>query len=142
MFSKVSLIAGVVVMVVAGTVGYSIGRMRGNQTDSKSVAEVSQSFIKTLSKGEVDETYEYISETFQARNGKSHIEGIAKNIKTDNPNIVDEEVFIGRGPSENDAIYLSTVTNLPEKNNSTKGSFIIRLVNESGSWKVDSAQIY
>lgn len=129
-------------MIVAATIGYLAGRAGESQGGHDSVTAVSQSFITSLAQGDIDKTYEFISETFQARNGKNHIESIAKSIKTDKPTITEEEVFLGSGATANDAIYLSTVTNLPEKNNSTSGSFIIRLVNESGEWKVDSAQIY
>ncbi len=143
MFNRVSLIVGIVALIIAGATGYLIGSAGGSGGgNSEQVIQSSQSFIKALAKGNVDEIHGYISETFQARNGKSHIEEIAKSVKSDNPAIADEEVFLGDDSTANEAIYLSTVNNLPEKNNSTKGNFIIRLVKESGNWKIDSAQIY
>lgn len=141
MGSKVGIMIVVVAMIVAGLGGYAIGRI-GSSDGAGDVTQVSQSFIESLAEGDVESTYSYISESFQARNGKDYIEGIAKSVKTDNLDISEEEVFVGSGDTKNDAIYLNTVENLPEKDGNTKGSFIIRLVNESGEWKVDSAQIF
>lgn len=142
MNNKVRIIIGVIVVLFIAIAGYLIGSSGKSSGGENEITEVSQSFIKSITKGDVDGTYNYISEAFQARNGKEYIEGVSNSVKTDSPVITEEEVFIGSGDTRNDAIYLTTVTNLPKKDNSTTGSFIIRLVLESGEWKIDSAQIY
>lgn len=142
MNNRIILIIGVTLLLIAGITGYFVGKSDSRQTSATDIATVSESFIVSLTKGDIDSTYGKISTSFQARNGKGYIEDVAKSVKTDSPNITEQEVFVGSGLTKNDAIYLATVTNLPKQDDSTSGSFIIRLVNEEGKWKVDSAQIY
>jgi len=140
MNKKVILIIGVVVLIAVGFTGYGIGRSGGG--DSSGASEVSRTLIKQLASQDVAATYKLTSKSLQGRNDKNYIENIAKSLKTDNPQIAKEEVFLGSGPTEGQALYLGTVNNLPEKEGDTDGSVIIRLINESGGWKVDSMQVY
>ncbi len=140
MNQKAKLIVGALVILTIGFTGYGIGRS-GNSSES-GVSEVASTFITELAQQDVDATYKLTSKSLQARNDKKYIENIAKSLKSENPEIVKEEVFVGSGLTKGQAIYLGTVKNLPEKDGDTDGSVIIRLISEGGGWKVDSTQIY
>lgn len=138
--TKWALVA--VTAVLIGTVGFMAGKSKG-AGNSAAVQEAAVSFVNALVSGDVDGTYNSASKTYQARNTKEYVQTISETLRSDSPQISNEEVFFGSGDSKNQAIYLNSVGNLPRNDiNSSEGNFVIRLVKEDGKWKVDSSQVY
>lgn len=141
------IISGVIVLVVVvvtGLVAYNYGsnKMVVRNSDQKA-RKAASSFIEALVKGDVEETYKLGSTSYQAKNTKERVKAISDSLKTDKPQISEEEIFFGQDQASNSAIYLSSVGNLPPNSfDRTTGNFVIRLVVEDGKWKVDSSQVY
>lgn len=138
------VIIAVVVLVVTGLVAYKYGTKQGVVENSDATAKsAAADFVDALVKGDVDKTYSLGSTAYQARNTKERVKSIADSLKSDSPQVSDEEMFFGKDQATNQAIYLSSVSNLPPNSyNRTTGNFVIRLVVEDGTWKVDSSQVY
>ena len=133
----------VVVALVVGLVGFFIGKNTSSSLDTSGVKTSANSFVNDLVKGNVDGTYSRGSTNYQAKNTKDYVKTVSDSLKSKNPIIKDEQIFFGTGETKNEALYLNTVENLPRTDvNSTKGSFVIRLIKEGDSWKVDSSQVY
>lgn len=134
----------VIVFVVTGLVGYKFGTKKVviENSDTKAKTAAAE-FVDALVAGNVDKTYQLGSTAYQARNTKERVKTIADSLKSENPQVSDEEIFFGKDQATNQAIYLSSVSNLPPNSyNRTTGNFVIRLVVEDGAWKVDSSQVY
>ena len=146
MFTKKVLTAVVllVVFVVSILVSYQYGTKKNVVENSDQSAKTTAvGFVNALVKGDVDATYEFGSTAYQARNTKDRVKTISDSLKSENAQISDEEIFFGKDQATNQAIYLSSVSNLPPNSyNRTTGNFVIRMVVEEGKWKVDSSQIY
>jgi hypothetical protein len=141
------IISGLIVVVLLAVTGiasynYGASKVTVDGSDGKASAAAS-AFIDALVKGDVDQTYDLGTTAYQAKNSKERIKAISTSLKTDKPQISEEEVFFGKDQATNKAIYLSTVGNLPPNSfNRTTGNFVIRLVVQDGKWKVDSSQVY
>lgn len=140
----VTIVVSVIVIVVAVFIGYRLGIKKNTIQDSDAKAkQAAVGFVGAITKGDVDATYALGSKSYQAKNTKERVKDIADTLKSDNPQIADEEIFFGKDQTTNQAIYLSSINNLPPNSyNRTTGNFVIRLVVEDGQWKVDSAQVY
>ncbi len=133
----------VVVLVIGLIGGYFINNLRGNGNNGKDVKDVSSKFIQSITKGDIDGTYAAGSAVYQARNSKDYIKKVSESVKSDTVKIDAEEVYFGSGDNSKEAIYLATANNLPKNSlGNTFGNFVIRLVQEDGTWKVDSSQVY
>lgn len=141
------IISGLVVVIlilVTGLVSYGYGTKKVVVEDSDTKAkQTAVDFINALVKGNVDNTYTLATTAYQAKNTKERVKAISDSLKSNNPIIADEEIFFGKDQATNKAIYLSSVSNLPQNSyDRTTGNFVIRLVVEDGAWKVDSSQVY
>jgi hypothetical protein len=137
-------VIAVVVLVLVGVVSYKYGTKKVVVENSDGVAkQAAAEFVDALVKGEVDETYELGSTAYQAKNSKERVKEISDSLKSDKPQVADEEIFFGKDQATNQAIYLSSVSNLPANSyGRTTGNFVIRLVVQDGTWKVDSSQVF
>lgn len=133
-----------VIVVVTGIVAYNYGSNRVVVRNSDQKAKQAASgFIDALVKGNVDETYSFGSTAYQAKNTKERVKAISDSLKSDKPQVAEEEIFFGQDEASNSAIYLSSVSNLPPNSfDRTTGNFVVRLTVEGGKWKVDSLQVY
>jgi|GEM_PF-3886252 len=133
-----------VLIAVTGIVSYRFGVSKVVVENSDATAKkAASSFVDALVKGDIDKTYAYGTTAYQARNTKERIKTISDSLKSDKPQVSDEEIFFGKDQATNQAIYLSSVSNLPPNSyNRTTGNFVVRLVVQDGTWKVDSSQVY
>ncbi len=137
-------VIAVVVLILTGVVSYKYGTKKVVVENSDGVAkQAAADFVDALVKGDVDKTYEFGTTAYQAKNTKERVKAISDSLKSDQPQISNEEIFFGKDQATNQAIYLSSVGNLPANTyGRTTGNFVIRLVVQNGTWKVDSSQVF
>src|SRR5574338_332792 len=138
---KSGWIPAAVVLLIGIVVGYFGATLIGPSRNGNNIKSVADNYITALTKGDVDASYKLTSTVFQGRNTKDFVKQISETVRTDNPKFSDVKVFFGSDDQKDQAIYLATVDNLPKSAlGRTSGNFVVRLVKEGGSWKIDSSQ--
>lgn len=127
-------------------VGFGIYQLTGSRTASdpsaKQPKEVAAKFVVALTTADLAQAYDYGSAFYKAKNTPASVEKFSDTVRSDDAKISGEELYLGTNDAKDKAIYLALVDNLPPSSTgSTSGSFIVRLVNEDGGWKVDSLEV-
>ena len=143
--NKMRVLISVVVLVIMAGFGFLIGS-KANDGGASKTAElqgVSTAYISALTSGDADKAYDLSSEVMQGRNKIQSVKEFSDRVKSDKAEIKNPELYIKSDKKANQAIYLATVTNLPKSEmGRTEANFVIRLIYEDGSWKIDSSQMY
>lgn len=140
---KTLIIATTVVLLGLLSVGIYYAATKSTTTTAREQPkEVGAAFILALTNAELSKTREFGSSFYKSKNTLDNIEKFSDSVRSDDVKISNEELYLGTGDDRNKAIYLALADGLPPSSSGSKsGTFVVRLVNEDGLWKVDSLEV-
>ncbi len=142
--SKKQIAVSIVTVLVLAAVGFGVYQLVTKQkaATTPQPKEAAAEFIVALTNAEAAKAYELGSTFYKSKNSPEDVTKFAESIQSDNVTVSNEELYMGTGDDTNKAIYLAYAENLPPNQaGSTSGTFVARLVQEDGVWKVDSLEV-